>query len=195
MAMRRLGELRNMQKLDWFECGECGRELESPHIRCEYCTARFPVLRLLPIPVNTHTGPQPGGGSIDSDLGTPPGLCSTSGESGEESGEESKAEWTEINKGKQVFIKHLKLSHNIYQSRSRNCDTCGCRFVTQERLCKVDASGREVAQKKEKNPCWCSCKTAVYCGEVCQHRHWKQHKTVCPFRRSKMTGAPGPSRI
>ena len=29
----------------------------------------------------------------------------------------------------------------------------------------------------------CSCRTTAYCDEVCQRRHWREHKVWCSWRR------------
>ena len=138
------------------------------------------------------SGPAPSSGGaaeFDSDDG-PPGLISTSGEDSESDliqiGEVR--EFTKTNKGKPVLVKYMKLDYHSTYSRSRYCDSCGLGFVSQELLCDVKASGREIPRKKSKYPCWCSCKTAVYCSVLCQQLHWQQHKAVCPWRKWKRGG-------
>ena len=136
--------------------------------------------------------PQPGpsgcgADEFDSDESPPALTDATSGEDSrsDELRVRELREFTKTNKGKPVLIKYVKLENLSKYSRSRHCDNCGLGFVSQELLCDVKASGREVLRKKSKYPCWCSCKTAVYCSVLCQRLHWQQHKPVCPWRKSE----------
>ena len=136
------------------------------------------------------SGPVPSSGGaaeFDSDDGAPGLSDATSGEDSESDliqiGEVR--EVTKTNKGHYVLIKYMKLDYHSTYSRSRYCDSCALEFVSQELLCDVKASGREILRKKSKYPCWCSCKTAVYCSVLCQRQHWQQHKPVCPWRKSE----------